>query len=100
MNRVVPFRQGWHHLRCVGSAAPAESADGEWRPREGALVEPPIAMVVRACDPAGNSRNTCHTGTTCIDGGSDTRARTGSDASTCFASSVRADLHPSDGGRS
>jgi len=100
VNRWSRFRQGWHHLRRVGSAAPAESADGEWRPHEGALVEPPIAMVVRTCDPAGDSRNTCHTGTTCTDGGFDTRTRAGSDAFTCFASSVRAGLHPSDGGKS
>ena len=100
MNRVVSLPAGWHYLRRVGSAARVESADGEWRPCEDALVEPPIAMVVRTCDPAGNSGNTCHTGTTCIDGGFGTSARTGFDASTCFASSGRAGLHPSDGGRS
>lgn len=63
-------------------------------------MEPPVTMVVRTCNPAGNNRNTCHTGITCIAVGFDRRACIAYDASTCFAGYGQADLHPSDGGTS
>lgn len=87
-------------LRHVGSSALAESADGECPPGEGAPLEPPIAMVVRACDPTSNSRNSRHTGTTRIDDGPGTRTRTQPGTYGCVAIHVWDRLHASDGGRS